>query len=420
MDAPARILVIEDEEVIRTLIEELLSEQGYEVLTASNGADGVRKTFSEVPDVVMTDIKMPDMDGLAYIKRIRSKIPPSSLPIIVVSSMSMEDTIDEAFALGATDYLLKPFRNPELLMRVQVALRVRIDLPPADAEAGGPEGVRGHGIEAGSVLDMGKYRIVTEINWGGMGAIYLARHRGFGIDVALKVLDPELAGQRDHVMRFLREVRIATLMDHPHIVRVFDVGFSGEHYYYAMENLPNCSLLDRIDTQGPLSEPEALEVGVQMASALDHMHGKGVMHRDLKPGNILVTAPGEYKLIDFGLAAALDDDRLTKPGFLMGTAGFVAPEVILNQRPGPLVDIYGLGATLYTLVTGNTPFGDRVVAEEILRAQTAENPTAVHEIQPLVSHGFSGVVHKMMERDPKKRYRFMRQAQEDLQRLRRI
>ncbi|GEM_PF-3324351 len=411
----AKILVIDDEESIRMLLEDLLTGQGMEVITAENGVEGVRRTFNDVPEVVLTDILMPDMDGITFIQRVRNKIPARKLPIIVVSALGMEKNVVQAFKAGATDYLVKPFRHSELLARVQVALGQRVD--PKNVEYVGREGTgeREIPIRSGSVLDMGKYRILSEIGAGGMGTIYHAVHAGYGIEVALKVLNAEMGKDRNNIMRFLREVRIATQMSHPHIVDVYDVGFSGEWYYYAMEMLPSTSLQSRVREDGWLEETDVLGVGGQLASALVHMHEAGFMHRDVKPDNVIFESTGSVKLIDFGLACAADDARLTREGSFIGTPGFVAPENIeAYQPPDPTSDVYSLGATLFFAATGRSPFQGKGGATAKLTAQVTERPPAPRALNPVVSEAFSDLILRMMEPDPAKRVFPMARVRDEL------
>jgi len=411
-DREAKILVVEDDDAVRNLLTDLLEDAGFEVLQASNGVEGVRQTFAETPDVVLTDIMMPDMGGIAFIQRVRSQVPARSLPIIVVSALSKEDHLEKAFEAGATDYLVKPFRPFELLARVQVALDRRVDprnlVTPREEDL---EKVAAGEIIPGSRIDRGKYRIVAEIGRGGMGKIYHAEHTGYGVDVALKVLEPELARKRRDVLRFLREVRVASQLDHPHIVRVLDVGFSGDVYYYAMEKLPAHSVGDEVREFGPMPEDAVMGVGLQVSSALARMHELGFLHRDVKPDNILFADRERVKLIDFGLACAVDDERLTREGAFVGTPGYVAPEnIAYYQDPLPPADIYGLGVTLYFAASGVEPFPGQRAPTAVIAAQVLDDPVPVREANPTLSRGLAKLVMRMVTRSPSERFSSMREV----------
>jgi serine/threonine protein kinase/CheY-like chemotaxis protein len=407
---------VDDEESIRMLLTDVLESNGYEVITAQNGVEGVRKTFAEVPDVVLTDIMMPNLNGISFLVKVRAKIPPTTLPIIVISALGLETQVVQAFQAGATDYLTKPFRPGELIARIQVALEQRVDPRNVVFKEPTGEGRIHEKIGAGSVLDMGKYRILRELGSGGMGTVYQAKHMGYGVEVALKVLKPELAAERKNILRFLREVRIAAQMNHPNIVQVFDVGLSGDCYYYAMENLPLRSLFQRVRDEGPLEEPGVLKLGLQLASALKYMHDLGYMHRDVKPDNVLLVSDDRAKLIDFGLACSADDQRLTQEGTFIGTPGYVAPENVQEYRaPDPATDIYSLGATLYFASAGKSPFHDKKGATQRLTAQIREFPRPLHEADPRISQELSDVIMKMLEPDPADRYAFIEEVCDELE-----
>ncbi|MHC4777894.1 MAG: protein kinase domain-containing protein [Planctomycetota bacterium] len=414
------VLVVEDEEAIREFLTDLLDTGGYRVITAVNGLDGIQHTFSDGPDVVLTDIMMPEMDGLSFLRRVRTEIPAKALPIIVVSALATEDKVVEAFDLGATDYLVKPFRAFELLARIKVALKQRLDpalvnLVPRELKAGPSR----TDFRSGSLFDMGKYEILSEIGEGGMGSVFLARHRTYDTHVAVKVLDPDLTEDRNSVVRFLREVRIAAGLDHPNIVKVYDVGLTGKAHYYAMEKLPADSLADKVDDGGPIEETHALDLGIQLSSALAYMHSRGFLHRDVKPSNILFVDDWKVKLIDFGLARSLDDGRLTREGSFVGTPGFVAPESISSyDAPGPGSDIYALGSTLYAVIVGKCAFDEKRSATSRLRAQVLEPAPAAHLRNPDISKDLSEIVRKMMAPDPGERFPSMQAVHDALTFLR--
>ncbi|MCU0724110.1 MAG: protein kinase [Planctomycetes bacterium] len=414
--AKTRILVQDDEEPIRLLMTDLLEMQGYEVITASNGVEGVRRTFADAPALVITDILMPEMTGLAYLKRIRAEIPPEKLPVIVVSALSLQENIVKGFEAGATDYLVKPFHHSELLARVHIALHRKVDSRTVQFVEREPSTGR-RTLAPGGFLDLGKYRILEEIGHGGMGRVYRAKHAAFGSEFAVKVLDPKQARTPSNVMRFLREVRIATLMDHPHIVRVYDMGLSAGQYYYAMESLPRHSLFDEVESAGGgLEEGRVRRIGLQLASALAYMHERGYVHRDVKPDNVLFAAPGQVKLVDFGLACAFDDSRLTQEGTFIGTPGYVAPENIQEFRsPDAMGDVYSLGATLYFAAAGKSAFSHRKGSTQRLHAQIHENPIPLGQANPSLSPELGSMVTRMMSRDPARRFTSMREVLEALE-----
>jgi serine/threonine-protein kinase len=208
-------------------------------------------------------------------------------------------------------------------------------------------------------------------------------------------------------------------MTHENIVDVYDVGLSGDWYYYSMEALPRVSLYDVVRKRGPFGAKDLVELALQLASALAYMHGEGYMHRDVKPDNVLFADRDRVKLIDFGLACAADDTRLTREGSFIGTPGYVAPENVREYRdPEPASDIYSLGATLYFAGAGRPPFSGKGGATEKLSAQVAEDPVPLRAVNPEIPPELSRVIEKMMSRDPAKRYGYMKQIVRELEALR--
>jgi len=241
--------------------------------------------------------------------------------------------------------------------------------------------------------------------------VYLARHQAFGTEVTVKILDPVLARNPDHVFRFLREVRIAAQMDHPHIVRVFDLGLAGRGYFYAMERLPWRSLQEEVLEGGPKTEREVIETGIRLASALGYMHAKGFLHRDVKPANILRAEDGRVKLIDFGLACAMDEDRITLKGTFLGTPGYVAPEGIRGKRElDPRLDVYGLGAVLFFAATGRQAFDPEIRGTLKLVLQATEPPPDPRKFNARISEAFAAILVKMIARERDDRYGTMEEV----------
>jgi serine/threonine protein kinase len=363
---------------------------------------------------------MPELDGIGFIRRVRAQIPPSSLPMIVVSSLSTEQKVVEAFDAGATDYLIKPFRSLELLARIRVALKQCLEPAYVDSIDREPEASPAPTeLRNGAILDMGKYTILSEIGGGGMGTVYHARHRSYGTEAAVKVLNPERTGDRQNVIRFLREVRIAARMDHPNIVRVFDFGLTKNLYYYAMEKLPERSLAAKVLEEGPLPEEEVLNIGLQLSSALKYMHDLGFIHRDVKPDNVLFAGKDRVCLIDFGVARAIEGGRHTQEGSFVGTPGYVAPETIASDAvPSPAGDIYALGATLYAAAAGRESFCDAGGSDKAIREQLHEVPTPPRLCRVDLSEECSALIMKMLSREPAGRPAHMGDVYAELQRIR--
>ncbi|GGQ48673.1 protein kinase domain-containing protein [Couchioplanes azureus] len=221
-----------------------------------------------------------------------------------------------------------------------------------------PENV--HESLAGPVLVAGRYRLLERIGSGGMGVVWLARDEVLQRQVAVKELrhswgssDRSVAAGRE---RSLREARAAAALRHPHIVAVYDIAAQDGQPWIVMEFVPGRSLKDIVAEDGPLPVERAVDIGLQLLSALRAAHAAGITHRDVKPANVLISADGAVRLTDFGLATLPDAETLTETGAIIGTPGYLAPEQAKGLPPGPPADVFGLGATLYYAVEGVGPF----------------------------------------------------------------
>lgn len=417
---PHRVLVIEDEPGMRDILSDFL--EGFIVETAPDGVEGLKKTFETTPDIVLVDIQMPRLTGLEYLRKIRSSIAPGRLPVVIVSGLTGEDQVSEAINCGATDYLTKPFSRKDLLTKVQIALDNRIDPDnlALDTDRFHRERHRLEELpEEGAILDWGKYWILEELGLGGMGVVYRARHMGYGVEVALKILSPKKAREEEFALRFLREVRVAAQLCHPHLVKVLDLGLSGRHYFYAMEFLHSTPLSERRDLLKDDVERKLIGIGCCVGSALEYMHDRGFLHRDVKPDNLLMGPDGLVRLIDFGLTMPIEGKRITKTGTFIGSPGFVAPEIVQRYRPPDVqVDVYALGATLYGLACGVLLGEDATRPQALSDGQISEPLPLLHEVLPQISPRFSDVVGRMVQIDREKRFSSMAEARVALEALR--
>lgn len=203
---------------------------------------------------------------------------------------------------------------------------------------------------------LGKWMIFKELGRGGMGHVYLARDEVAGTEAALKVLAAELAMDPGFLQRFHREIESLSRLDHPNIVRFIEAGLENGHHFYAMEYVEGESLEAILMERGKLPWPEVLDIAAQLAPALRHVHDHGIIHRDIKPPNILRTPEGKIKLTDFGIAKVFACRHLTATGGVIGTAEYISPEQAAGKVVGKRSDLYCLGAVLYTLLTGRPPF----------------------------------------------------------------
>jgi len=264
----------------------------------------------------------------------------------------------------------------------------------------------GRAVESPEATTIAGFEIIQKLGEGGMGVVYKAHQASMDRVVALKVLPERLAKDKQFVSRFFREARVAAKLDHPNIVRGIDVGSSGSDYFFVMEYVEGEDVGNVLEKRGRLPEREALEIVIQVARALDHAHKHDMIHRDIKPDNVLLTPDGTAKLLDLGLARSTSGDmtRMTVTGTAMGTPHYISPEQARGEADVDIrTDIYSLGVSLYHMLVGTPPFDGETVAVIITKTLTEQAPS-VREIVPEVSEATSRVVEKMMSKEKGSRY----------------
>ena len=262
-----------------------------------------------------------------------------------------------------------------------------------------------------------RYEIHQRLARGGMAQVYLARDRSLDRPVAVKELVPEFATDPSFVERFRREAQAAANLSHPNIVGVYDWGTQDGTYFIVMEYVDGPSLSQVIRRDGPLHPRRAAELAGEVAAALGFAHSRGGVHRDVKPGNVLLTATGQSKVTDFGIARALSspDDDLTQAGSVMGTATYFSPEQAQGLPVDPRSDLYSLGVVLYEMVTGRPPFsGDTPLA--IAYKHVQDQPAPPSTIVPEVPRGLEAIIMKLLQKRPDDRYPSAEALRADLNR----
>jgi eukaryotic-like serine/threonine-protein kinase len=250
----------------------------------------------------------------------------------------------------------------------------------------------------------GRYRLERRLGVGGMSTVYLAFDQRLERSVAIKLLAEHLADDPTFVSRFRREALSAARLVHPNIVQVFDFGFDeAQHQHFiVMEHVPGRSCAELLRDRGRLEVDRAIEIISQACRGLDYAHRNGVVHRDVKPGNLLVSENDVVKLADFGIARATDQSSITQVGSVLGTAAYLAPEQARGEEAGPRADIYSLGVVAYQLLSGRLPYEASSLTELALKQQR-ELPQPLHSLDPAIALALSQAVAMALSLDQRQR-----------------
>jgi eukaryotic-like serine/threonine-protein kinase len=255
----------------------------------------------------------------------------------------------------------------------------------------------------------GRYEIGDRLGSGGMSNVYKATDLTLERTVAVKILAEHLSDDERFVARFRREALAVAKLIHPNIVQVYDTGVDEHRHYIVMEYVEGRSGAQILQRQGPIGPQTAAEAGVQACAGLDYAHRRGIIHRDVKPGNLMIdggpVGGGEMtvKLADFGIARALEQTRITQVGSVVGTAAYLAPEQVRGEEATPATDVYALGVVLYQFLTGRLPYEGSTLAELAVRQQN-ERPLPPSTYNDKVPETLGGAVLRALEGDPSRRY----------------
>ncbi len=250
------------------------------------------------------------------------------------------------------------------------------------------------------------YRIIRKLGAGAMATVFLAKQLSLDRLVAIKVLPKKFSSNQNFIERFVREGRAAAKLSHNNIVAAYEIGQAGEHHYFVMEYVDGDTVYDRIVSRKRIPEREALVIIRQVASALQHAHEQGFVHRDIKPKNIMMTTSGVAKLADLGLARAMSDKDAAEAesGRAYGTPYYISPEQIRGSvNIGPPADIYGLGATFYHMVTGKLPF-EGTTPSQVMHRHLKDALVPPDHVNPQIGGGTALIIETMLHKDARDRY----------------
>lgn len=471
---PAHILVVDDLEDNRAVLERRLRRQGHTVVAASGGHVALELLRRERFDLVLLDVLMPDLDGLAVLERLKADPALRDIPVIMISALDDVASVVRCIERGAEDHLPKPFdpvllrarisaclekkrlRDVELeyLQEVRRVIQAATAVEAGSYEAGTLAAVAQRGDELGRLarvfdamanqvrarenrlrdqvealrreieeakqttrgatpheapnLPTGgvfadRYEILEEVGSGGMGMVYRALDRELGEQVAIKTLRPELLRDPALVERFKTEIRLARHISDKHVVRTHDFGERDGVYYLTMEYVDGITVRELLDTRGRLGVAPALAIASQLAQSLVAAHEQGVIHRDIKPQNLLLDARGMLKVMDFGVARlAGGSSGLTEAGMLVGTPSYMAPEQLLTESFDERIDLYAVGVVLFECLTGRLPF-EAPTAVALIAKLIREEPPKPETLNPEIPPVLAALVLRLLAKEPTQR-----------------
>lgn len=400
----AKLLVVEDDRALANVICDQLEADGHQVEARHTIAQARIALETVAPELLVLDWNLPDGTGIDLCRGLRTT-GNTTLVLMLTGNKEMADK-EEGFDAGADDYLTKPFDLKELSMRVRALLR----RAAANSSTQTNSGVPANYLEAGRIIGQ-KYRLDSFLAQGGMSLIFRATHLGMGKTVVVKVLQAHLLTKQSNLTRFEQECRAMAKISNVNVAAIYDTGIaeSGQPYL-VMEYVSGESLAERLNRNGPLPLADALKILIQCCHGLDEVHKAGIVHRDLKPDNILLTAESNradwVKIVDFGISHLVETrSRLTEPGNVIGTLGFMAPEQLNNRPVDCRADIYALGVILFEILTGQFPFAADTI-EEYLRRQLLEQPDLLSSRRSNIPAGslIELVAQKALSREPATRY----------------
>jgi CheY-like chemotaxis protein len=472
---PARILVVDDVEDNRDILERRLKKQGHEVECAGDGREAIEMISVRQYDLVLLDVMMPEVDGYEVLERLKGSRGTRDIPVIMISALDDMSSIVRCIERGAEDYLPKPFdpvllrarinaslekkrlRDAEIEYLGQVSkvieaaaavekghyehgglsdvalrsdqlgklarvfdsmvaevesredrLREQIDDLKADVERTRSTPRQEDSAPVGPSLPIGevfagRYNVTEVLGRGGMGAVYRAHDQDLGEDIAIKVLRPDLVYNPALIDRFKTELKLTRRLSHHNVVRTYDLGECDGNYYITMECVEGVTARELIDTRGRLGVPSTLALATQLAEALSVAHKHNVIHRDIKPQNLLLDGEGVLKVMDFGIARLAErTDAVTEAGLVVGTPAYMAPEQLLDEDVDARSDLYAVGVVMYECLTGRLPFEAKSTISLIAKL-LREDPSPPTTLNREVPQQISSLIMRLLAKEPAKR-----------------
>jgi serine/threonine protein kinase len=352
----ANILLVDDDPSLCALVHSQLESAGYKVTTATDGSEALQLATTTPPDLIVSDIMMPGVSGFDLLKALRVRPDTVMIPVILITGAHERAVFREGMRLGADDYLVKPVNRGDLLDSIATRLRRVHELRDAFLRSATSNPAAAAAPAAGQrPVSVEGYRIVRKLGQGGMSRVYLAEHLASGTERVLKIVPIVDTDEGETVQRFIHEFALVSGIDHPNVAHIYDQGFTDDYAYIAMEYFPGGDLRAMI---GDGMAPElGLAVLLQVASGLSAIHQQGIIHRDMKPDNVMVRSNGMLAIADFGIAKKpMSQLSQTQHGEVFGTPYYLSPEQATTGIVDERSDLYSLGVMFYEILTGTKPY----------------------------------------------------------------
>ena len=407
------LLIVDDEvDVLESLRHQFYRK--YRVLTAGSGTQALSVLNEHEVHLILSDQRMPGMQGDAFLAQAR-RLQPDAIRMLFAGYANIQDVMKAVNEGHIFRYILKPWDAEELegiirqaaeqydLLAERKSLRTELQVLKLQS---GPVADQ---VSEGQII--GNYLLQKKLGEGGMGVVFKAIHFPLKRIVAFKVLAPERLRDPEAVARFLREIKTVASLQHPNIVQGTDGGEIDGIHFLVMEFVDGINLSELVFRRGPLSIADACKSIAEAAIGLHHAHEHGLVHRDFKASNAMLTRSGGIKVLDFGLArlyeASATFTELTNSGQILGTIGYMAPEqAFARYAVSCRTDIYSLGCTLYMLLTGQSPFSGPAYDTpfKILWAHAQEPVPPIQEYRPEVSPELAAILGRLLAKDPSERF----------------
>jgi DNA-binding response OmpR family regulator len=409
-----RILIADDSRELRTVLSAQLRKLGFDVQVAVDGQEAIERARSFKPTLIIMDIMMPKLTGLKATKRLREDPETANTPIILMSQLGEEQDVVEGIDAGADEYLVKPFRQAELAARVRILLRKsastnkKMDETTAQGlEADEENDAVRRFKETGQIVskDFAGFTIIDKLGQGGTATVYRAMEPVNFKPVALKIFSPVASVKEGFLKRLARSNEIAVRLIHPHIVRTYTMGEYQDVHFMVQELVEGTALDFYLHEEGgKLDEAKARRYMMHIAEGLVYLDGKGLIHRDIKPGNIYVSHDDVAKLGDFGLSRLADDVGQTAEGYLLGTPHYISPEQANGDKNlDTRSDLYALGACFFHLLSGQPLFPGDNLQQVVLSHLTKARPR-LGDSAGDTSPGLCEIIDRLVQREREKRY----------------